>query len=123
MLVVGGWAGEARIAQHAAEQYDPATDQWSSVPALPTARGGLGAGVLDGRCYVVGGEDWALPLPGTFAVLEVFDPLAGAWRAAPAMALARHGSGVTVLDNALYVLGGGPAQGNSYTDRVEVFRP
>ncbi len=123
MIVVGGWAGAARIAQHAAEQYDPSLDSWTVLQPMPTSRGGLGAATVAGRCYVVGGEDWALPLPGTFATLEVYDPGAQAWHPGPAMTVSRHGIGATSRDGALWVIGGGPAQGNSYTDRVEIFQP
>jgi len=42
------------------EAYDPWTDQWQTLPPMPTARHGLGAAVVDGTIYVIGGG----PTPG-----------------------------------------------------------
>lgn len=123
LIVVGGWAGAQRAAVAKAEEYDPATNRWTALPDMSVPRGGLGATVIDGRCHVVGGEDWALPLPGTFAAHEVLDPISRTWTKAPPMPTARHGLGIAWLAGALYAVGGGPIQGNSYTEIVEVFRP
>ncbi len=125
MIVVGGWiaAPVHDAAQNAAESYDPALDRWTSLPPLPTARGGLAAIAQDGVCHVVGGEDWALPFPGTFGAHEIFDPARGAWSTGRAMPTARHGFGLASLAGALYAIGGGPSQGNSYTDVVEIQSP
>jgi Kelch motif len=37
------------------EAYDPMTDTWTSKPALPTPRYGLGVGALNGVLYAIGG--------------------------------------------------------------------
>ncbi len=123
LVAIGGWAGADRTAVAAVESYDPAADQWRSLPALPTARGGLAATVLGGVCYVIGGEDWALPLPGTFTANEGFDPAGGRWYAFAALPAARHGIGVAAVGPSLFVVGGGPSQGNSYTAEVDLFTP
>ena len=36
--------------------YDPATDTWTVLPSMPTARNHVAAGVVDGKLYVVGGR-------------------------------------------------------------------
>lgn len=123
MLTVGGWVGASRTAQTATEEYDPVTQTWASLPDMPTGRGGLGAATRNGQCHVVGGEDWALPLPGTFGAHEVFDASTGAWTTLASMPTPRHGLGVAWLDDGMYAVGGGPSQGNSYTAVVEVFTP
>jgi N-acetylneuraminic acid mutarotase len=122
-IVVGGWIGPANHASHAAERYDPATDTWTPLPDLPTARGGLEAIDLNGSCHVIGGEDWDLPFPGTLHAHEAYDPSAGAWSTFAPMPTARHGFGLAQEDGALYAIGGGPTQGNSYTDVVEMYSP
>jgi hypothetical protein len=122
MVVVGGWAGAARIAQNVVEVFDPAASAWQTLPPLSVARGGLAAVAVDGACHVVGGEDWALPPPGTFGTHEVLDRGAPAWRTEATMPTARHGLGLAQADRALYAVGGGPSEGNSYTATVEVFR-
>jgi N-acetylneuraminic acid mutarotase len=126
MIVIGGWVGAPnmpRTAQNAAEAYDPRTGTWSELPPMPAARGGLGASATGSECHVVGGEDWALAPPGTFGTHELFDAQAGAWSTRATMPTARHGLGLTWLAGALYAIGGGPIQGNSYTPIVEVFTP
>lgn len=44
----------------AAERFDPSTGSWERLPAMPTARHGVGAAVLDGGIHVVSGG----PNPG-----------------------------------------------------------
>jgi hypothetical protein len=122
MIVVGGWSA-GRKPHATAEQYDPRTDRWTQLPDMPTARGGLGAIAIGSTCHVVGGEDWLLPRPGTFNAHEVFDVAAGQWIVDVPMPTARHGLGLAWLDGAIYAIGGGPSQGNSYTAVVETQRP
>ena len=115
--------GAARGASNAAEIYDPQTDTWRGLAAMPTARGGLGAAPRGKECHVIGGEEWALPLPSTFVAHEVIDIEKNTWTTRTAMPTARHGLGLTWLDGKLFAIGGGPSQGNSYTSIVEVFTP
>src|SRR2546428_11622176 len=56
--VIGGETRGSVFANH--EVYDPATDRWTTAPALPVARHGLAAAVVGGRLYVIGGG----PPPG-----------------------------------------------------------
>ena len=39
------------------EKYNPTTDTWCKVSPMLTPRRGLGAAILDGILYVVGGSD------------------------------------------------------------------
>ena len=39
------------------EKYNPTTDTWCEVSPMLTSRRGLGAAILDGILYVVGGSD------------------------------------------------------------------
>lgn len=121
LIVIGGWAGNARIVVSAVESYDPATDAWTRLPDLPTARGGLGAVTIADVCYAIGGEHWTSDFPGTFDRNEAFS--AGRWTSFAPMPTARHGLGLAAINGAVYAIGGGPAMGNSYTDVVEIFRP
>lgn len=123
MIVVGGWKDGPRIAQPVAEQYVPAFDRWVSLPPMGIARGGLAAVAIGSSCHVVGGEDWALPMPGTFTTHEVFETATGRWTTDVPMPTPRHGLGLAWTGGALYAVGGGPSQGNSYTAIVESLRP
>lgn len=84
-------------------------------PALPTARGGVGAfwAPETGAC-LLGGESSG----GTFSVAECVRP-DGELMTLPRMAQARHGLGVAVLDGIAYAAVGGPAPGLSSTAIVE----
>ncbi len=123
MIVLGGWQGNDKHVVAAAESYDPTTDQWTHLADMPTARGGLGAVAVNGVCFAVGGEQWVGPLPATFPNVEALDLDSGLWTTAGPMHTARHGLGVAAVGDEIYAVGGGPVQGNSYTDVVEVHRP
>jgi hypothetical protein len=56
MLVMGGWTGADQHVLSAADLYDPVADSWTAAAPLPTARGGLGAVTLDGRCRAINNE-------------------------------------------------------------------
>ncbi|NHC14407.1 Kelch repeat-containing protein [Motilibacter deserti] len=103
LLVFGGSTDAFSGAQSASWSYDPTADAWTALPALPTARGGAGAAVLDGKVYVAGGmtEDGA-----STGVVEVYDPVTRTWSAAPALPTARDNPGVAALRGSLYVFGG-----------------
>lgn len=84
--------------------YDPATDTWSPGPPLPRALHHAGAGVLDGRLYVVGGFLDAHWTP----VDEVHSlgPGETSWRPEPPLAAARGALAVASLPGALVAVGG-----------------
>jgi non-specific serine/threonine protein kinase len=123
MLVAGGWYSEDKQVVGTAQLYDPATDTWSDLPDLPTPRGGLGAAVVGDTCYMIGGEEWHGALPGTFHWNQSFRLGGRDWRWAADMPTARHGIAVAPVAERVFVIGGGPIRGNSYTDVVEVFQP
>jgi hypothetical protein len=99
--------------------YDPATNAWSALPALPTARSGIAAAALGSRLLVFGGEAPS----GTFGQVEGFDAAAGRWSAYAPMPTPRHGLAAIVLDGRIHVVSGGPQPGGSYSDAHEVFTP
>ena len=85
------------------EVYDPTADHWTAGPALPTARAGLGAVVLAGRLYALGGES----TPGGVSnAVERYDPGTGEWSTLAPMPYRGHGLGAVVVGGAIYVMGG-----------------
>ena len=54
------------------EVYNTQTDTWETKTAMPTARVGAAASVIDGKIYVVGGDS---------NVTEVYDPKTDTWTA------------------------------------------
>ncbi|MBD8061609.1 Kelch repeat-containing protein [Oceanitalea stevensii] len=112
LLVLGGSTAPFSGAVATAWSYDPATDTWSPLPSMPTARGGATAQVVDGQVYVAGGmtADGA-----STAVVERLDLAGGTWHTAPALATARDNPGSAVADGVLYVFGGRTRLANGQT--------
>jgi len=119
LWTVGGrvWAQVNNLA--AVEAYDLASDSWRASAALPTPRGGLGADVLDGRAYAMGGETTTEALD----VVEVFDVSTETWSSAPAMPTRRHGHAVVAASGRLYAIAGGNVPNFGPHAVVESFRP
>ena len=84
------------------EVYDPAVGSWSTKHPMPTARGGLGVGVVHGILFAVGGEADATILN----VVEAFDPTTESWTTKAPMPTARYGLVVSVVNGILYAIGG-----------------
>lgn len=103
----------------AVEVYDPATTSWAAGPPLPTARGGLGAAVLDDRIFVFGGE---APLR-IFSANEMFEVAGTRWIGKEPMRTPRHGIGVAVVGNRIYAIGGGTEPGLARTNVNEAYTP
>ena len=102
VYAVGGRWGSYERNLAFLERYDPATDTWTSLPPMPTARGSIGADIVDGRLVVVGGETVA----GALDTVEGYDTASGEWRPFPSLPEPRHGAAVVTVGSRLYTLGG-----------------
>ena len=122
LYVAGGLATTSTIpvpVVNSLEVYDPAADTWSVKPPMPTARAYPGAGVIDGKLYVFGGQDI---FNTTLAVLEVFNPENNSWATKTPMPTARFAPGAGVINRKLYVVGG-LANGSNVYGTLEVYDP
>ena len=110
VYAVGGRELSSSENSAALERYDPATDEWTALPEMPTASGSFGAAFVGEQLIAVGGED------ATSAVdaVQAYDPEAGVWSELPPMVTPRHGLGVFGIGDTLYALGG--ALGAGHTD-------
>lgn len=102
------------------ERYDPAGDQWTSLPPMPTRRGSIDADIVDGRLVVAGGETPRRHLE----VVEAYDIRSQRWTEFPSLAVPRHGAGVVAVGSQVYVVNG--AEGLAHTRSsaaVEVLTP
>jgi N-acetylneuraminic acid mutarotase len=97
-------------------EYDPATDSWRSLPAIPTSRGGGVAAVVGGKIYVIGG---AGPTPDASApairprqpqrslsTVEEYDPATNKWRARAPMPTPCNHMGGEAVNGKIYIIGG-----------------
>jgi N-acetylneuraminic acid mutarotase len=73
---------------------------------MPIARSGIGAVVIDGMIYVIGGEGWVDESGGVFRTTEAYDPKSNSWVEKTPMPTARHGFAKGVLDGKIYAVSG-----------------
>ncbi|PYP72916.1 MAG: hypothetical protein DMD41_07380, partial [Gemmatimonadetes bacterium] len=103
------------------EEYDPATNSWTTRASMPTARLDLAVGVVNGILYAVGGVGSLIPgLP----TVEAYDPATDTWTTKAPMPTARFGLGVAAINGKLYAVGGASnaPNGGQYAT-VEVYDP
>jgi N-acetylneuraminic acid mutarotase len=98
-----------------------AENEWTAKASMPTARGGLGVAVVNGKIYAIGGVDNDAQL----AVNEEYDPATDKWKARASMPTARSGFAVAVYQSKIYVIGGtvGDSVNLGFTGATEVYDP
>jgi len=103
-----------------ADVYDPATNAWTPLFDMPTARDHLGAAVIGGRLYVVGGRQAAF---GTeIAATEALDLTSLRWRGGLApLPDPRAGSAASVAGDEIVVIGGESPDG--VHEDVDAYHP
>ena len=96
------------------EMYDPETDTWEQRADMPTPRSAVSTSVVDGKIFVIGGEQlkkikgyrgWALEgkkLP----TVEMYDPVTDTWTQKADMPTPRSYLSTSVMDGKIYAIGG-----------------
>ena len=97
---------------------DPAADSWQQMAAMPTARHGHAAAVMDGKIYVSGGFTTSRELSDAF---EAYDPVTNTWTTLASLSEVRADHASAAAHGKLYVFGGW-ASGDGL-DLVEVYSP
>jgi N-acetylneuraminic acid mutarotase len=100
---------------------DASENEWASMAHMPTARGGLGVAVVNGKIYAIGGVNNDTQL----AVNEEYDPAADTWTTREPMPTARSGFAIAVYQSKIYVMGGtvGTGENVAFTGANEVYDP
>ncbi|XP_078279966.1 kelch-like ECH-associated protein 1A [Rhinoraja longicauda] len=88
------------------EAFSPRTGQWVKLEDMPVPRSGVGACVVLGLLYVVGGRDNAQGDHVDMDRLDCFNPLTNRWATRAPMSVARNRVGVGVIDGIIYAVGG-----------------
>ena len=107
LYVIGGFTKSLMSVWNAVGtvyRYDPATEEWTELTPMPTARGGLGVAVYNGRLYAIGGYDGEQNPP----VVEVFDPQTNSWKFAASLPTPRDHLAVVTAGSRIYAIGGRP---------------
>lgn len=101
ILVMGGYgdAGNGYGPLGTVEEYDLKANRWATRAKLPTPRGFLGAAVVRGKVYAIGGRVAGSPV-------ERYDPAADTWTRLDDAPLSVQRFGVAALGDVIYVAGG-----------------
>jgi N-acetylneuraminic acid mutarotase len=100
-----------------------AENSWTTKEAMPTARGGLGVAVVNGKIYAIGGnaED------GAVGTNEEYNPVTDTWTTKKSMPTARSGFAIAVYQKKIYCIGGTTGDSDNFvagfTGVVEVYDP
>ncbi len=87
------------------EEYDPATDTWTTKSEIPTARGFHSANVVDGRIYVFGGAI-SCPWCARIMTLEMYDPATDTWTRKGDIPRSISTASTSLVDGKIYAIGG-----------------
>ena len=98
--------------------YDPATNTWAMGPALPTARSGGASAFVRGNIVIMGGE---CNVVKPFDHVEAFNVETGQWRTLEPMPIGKHGITAATDGTTIYIAGGNPECGLSYSNRLVTF--
>lgn len=96
------------------EIYDIALGDWMPLDErfqIPTPRAGLAATVVGDRILYAGGESAAQQL--AHAEIEAYDITTGEWQTVAMMAEGRHGTGLPLFGDRLYIASGSGRQGGA----------
>jgi len=100
-----------------------AENSWTTTKSMPTARGGFGVAVVNGKIYAIGGSNNATQL----AVNEEYNPVTDTWTTKAPMPTARSGFAIAVYENRIYCIGGTTGDSvnvvSGFTGVTEVYDP
>jgi N-acetylneuraminic acid mutarotase len=110
IYVISGTADGSAIT-NLTQIYDPKMDSWSLGAPIPVGVTNAGAGAITGTnllkaIYVVGGSDAGAPLNGQITN-QVYSVETDSWSMGEPMPMDKAGLSATVVNNTLFVIGGG----------------
>lgn len=118
IYVAGGYLQHSLTSMVA---YNPRTEEWVTLMDMPTPRSGLGACVVCGLFYAVGGRNNSLNENTDSRSLHCFNPMTNQWSTRADMTVPRNRVGVAVIDGFIYAVGG--SSGSAHHNSVEKYDP
>tara|TARA_R110002073_G_scaffold292129_1_gene457383 strand:+ start:1215 stop:2153 length:939 start_codon:yes stop_codon:yes gene_type:complete len=107
LYVIGGFTQSFLSVWHAVStvyQFNPSTETWRELAAMPTARGALGITVYQNQLYAIGGFDGERNVHE----MEVFDPQTNSWSPAASLPTPRDHLTTVTVGPKIYAIGGRP---------------
>ncbi len=95
LYLTGGWHGSGQYYASDLVVFDPTDNSTTWKTNMPTARGYATGAVLDGKFYVINGDDAS----GTAAVTEIYDPETDMWSTSGLTYIHGGSTGVSVVIN------------------------
>lgn len=99
------------------EAYDPGRNTWLKLANMEAPCSGLGACVVNGLFYTVGGRNLSLQTNVESSALCCFNPMTNRWSQLASLNAPRNRVGVATVDGAIYAVGG--SQGSAHHNTVE----
>ncbi len=118
MLLLGSILPGMQLGSQDAEAADM---EWATKANMPTVRSFMGAGVVDGKIYTIGGyyydgvSDYYVP------TVEMYDPATDTWAVRTSMPKSRSHLVAGVVDGKIYAIGG--YDGETELGTVQVYDP
>ncbi|KAJ3613749.1 hypothetical protein NHX12_019995, partial [Muraenolepis orangiensis] len=103
------------------EAYDPGRNTWLKLANMEAPCSGLGACVVNGLFYTVGGRNLSLQTNVESSALCCFNPMTNRWSQLASLNAPRNRVGVATVDGAIYAVGG--SQGSAHHNTVERWDP
>jgi hypothetical protein len=100
------------------QSWAPGRRRWTTLPPVPSPRGGTGAAAVAGQIVSVGGETDTETIGAVYA----YDIALKRWRRLADMPTPRHGLGVAAVGGRVYAVAGGPLPGLSVSEKNEALR-
>ncbi|XP_028666002.1 kelch-like protein 36 [Erpetoichthys calabaricus] len=103
--------------------YDPRTDVWEEKRPMITARGWHSMCTLNEHIYAIGGSDDRVDTMERFDILDVecFSPQCNQWTRVAPLFQANSESGVAVLADKIYILGGYSWENTVFSKVVQIY--
>ena len=96
------------------EEYNPASNTWTTKAPMPTTRSDLAAAEVGGKIYAIGGYP-------NRTVVEEYDPASDTWTTKAPMPTGRHELAAAAVGGKIYAMGG--ASSGAFLNVVEEYTP
>uniref|UniRef100_A0A668AIH5 Kelch-like ECH-associated protein 1a n=1 Tax=Myripristis murdjan TaxID=586833 RepID=A0A668AIH5_9TELE len=118
IYVAGGYRQQSLATM---EAYDPRRNVWLKLADMGAPCSGLGACMLFGLLYTVGGRNMSLQNNTESSALCCYNPMTNQWSEHASLNIPRNRVGVDVVDGSIYAVGG--SQGSTHHNTVERWDP